>query len=258
MTEVQYFTRLSGEALAQCYRGAAGFEAILRPTEALVLSGQPHADFNYALLDESVHAAAALREFVGIAGTRGVPLIAMATPAAAATLEPVAAELGLQAAGSFPLMTRDGAMPERSETDYACRAATGEEDLLEANRILSLASGIPVEAVNAAYGPAVLGGAGFELFLASRKGEPICAVQTTRAGGGDVGIWAMVTPPAFQRQGAGRALLGHVLAHHVERGAKRFYLGSTAAGRKLYESFGFGAIGEWTVWLSGESSQAHG
>ncbi len=254
MSEISRLTRLSGEALVLCYRGARNFEAILRPTEALVLSGTPHADFNYAVIDESPHAEGALRDFVGVATARNVPLIVMATSAVAPRLGPVAEALGLDAGGSFPLMVRDAARPAQGDDRFTFRPVVDVSGLAVANRLLARASGIPEDAVNAAYGPLLLSSPGLDVFVAYRNGEPVCSVQTTRAGS-DVGIWAMVTPPEFQRQGAGRALLAHVLAHHGDRGAQRFYLGSTAAGQRLYESSGFVPLDEWTVWLSGASSQ---
>ena len=257
MTEASRLTRLTGEALALCYRGATGYEAILRPTEALVLSGAPHADFNYAVIDASPRAETVLREFAAIASARKLPLIVMAVSAVAERLRPVAAALGLQDGGTFPLMERDASMPALPSGEFECRQVTTDADRIASNQLLSRASGIPMDAVNAAYGPLVLSAPGLDVFIACRGGEPICSVQTTRAGA-DVGIWAMVTPPEFQRQGAGRALLAHALAHHVERGAQRFYLGSTAAGRRLYESAGFVLVDEWAVWLDGDSSQAHG
>ena len=257
MSETSYLTRLAGEALALCYRGATGYEAILRPTESLVLSGQPHADFNYAVIDTSPHAEDALREFVAVATARKLPLIVLVPSAAAPRLKPVAESIGLLDGGAFPLMTRNASMPEPPSPEFECRPVVDERGLRVANRILSRASGIPEDAVNAAYGPRLLSAPGLGLFVAYRKDEAVCAVQTTRDGA-DIGIWAMVTPPEFQRQGAGRALLAHVVAYHAKQGARRFYLGSTAAGRRLYESTGFAAIDEWSVWLSGTSSQAHG
>ena len=89
-----------------------------------------------------------------------------------------------------------------------------------------------------------------DVFLARRGAAPVAALQTTRFGA-TVGIWAMGTAPEHQRQGAGRALLGAAMAHHRARGAARFYLGATEAGRPLYERAGFRTVAEAAVWAVG-------
>jgi ribosomal protein S18 acetylase RimI-like enzyme len=64
-----------------------------------------------------------------------------------------------------------------------------------------------------------------------------------------VGIWYMATAPQYQRQGSGHALLTHVIAGAIERGADTFYLGATAAGYPLYERLGFRTVGTPSIWL---------
>jgi GNAT superfamily N-acetyltransferase len=125
---------------------------------------------------------------------------------------------------------------------------TNERELAESNGLLARAGGIPRDAVNRAFGSAVLSGPGVDVFVAYRGEQAVSSVQTTRAGK-DVGIWAMVTPPELQRQGAGRALLAQVLAHHLGEGTERFYLVSTPAGHRLYESVGFTAVDQWSAWV---------
>jgi hypothetical protein len=43
----------------------------------------------------------------------------------------------------------------------------------------------------------------------------------------------------------------------ILQGVSRFYLGSTAAGSKLYESLGFKPIAAWSVWAIGDSTQVN-
>jgi N-acetylglutamate synthase-like GNAT family acetyltransferase len=73
--------------------------------------------------------------------------------------------------------------------------------------------------------------------------------------GSTVGIWTMSTPPAKQRQGAGRAVLLAVMQDHAKRGAQTFYLIATEAGKPPYDNLGFETVDELSIWLVGESSQ---
>lgn len=254
MNLMRDLTRLTGDSIAMCYCGASGYEARIRPSETLVLSGQPYADLNYAVMDDSADAAQRLEEFVAVAGKRSLPFIVMATPGVTPKLAAVAHSLGLNEGGTFPLMIRDDSPPPDRASDFECRPVRDVKALHLANQLLSRASGIPEAAVHSAYGSRLLTTPGFKIFLAFKNREPICTVQTTQFGS-DVGIWGMVTPPELQRQGAGSTLLDFMIRYHLQRGAARFFLGSTLAGQRLYLGAGFKKIDEWTVWLNGVSSQ---
>lgn len=254
MNLTSHLTRLTGESIAKCYCGASGYEALIRPTETLVLSGQPYADLNYAVMDDSMDAPQRLEAFVTVAGKRSLPFIVMATPEVSPKLCSVARTLGLDEGGTFPLMIRDDSLPPKRASDFECHPVRDVKALHVANQLLSRASGIPEAAVHCAYGSILLTTPGFNIFIAYKNSEPICTVQTTQFGG-DVGIWGMVTPPELQRQGAGSALLDFIFTYHLQRGATRFFLGSTLAGKRLYQRAGFKKIDEWTVWLNGASSQ---
>ncbi len=96
-----------------------------------------------------------------------------------------------------------------------------------------------------------------DYFIARSEGAIWSFVQTTRMGS-YVGIWSMATPPEYQRQGAGRALLQAVLAYHQERGADFFYLMASSAGRALYQGVGFQETTRLTCWLRNTSAQVGG
>lgn len=65
--------RMAGEAAALYVRGGPGYEAHLTPTAWLVLSGQPVADFNIALIDQGSQAATRLRDYGPMLQTKGLP-----------------------------------------------------------------------------------------------------------------------------------------------------------------------------------------
>ncbi len=72
MDAVAEVNRLSGEALALCYRAAPGYYARLRRNSALVLSGEPFADLNYLLIGPEADAEEVLCEDFAVARERSV------------------------------------------------------------------------------------------------------------------------------------------------------------------------------------------
>jgi GNAT superfamily N-acetyltransferase len=244
-----------GEGLALCYRAAPGYEVQLTPQASLILSGEPVADLNYAVIDDGPHAEARLREFGHRIQARSLPIYVFLTDAVSSSLTPLAQSLGLQHVGEMPLMTHaPTALPAQSG-DYHCERVASEPDLQEANRVAASAFGLPEEAVQRAWGPIILDGAGVDIFLARHNGGAVSSVQTTRMGS-TVGIWAMGTTAIHQRKGAGQALLNHVMAYHVGRGAKLFFLCATAEGQPLYERVGFRTRAKTVVWLAGQTTHA--
>ena len=79
------------------------------------------------------------------------------------------------------------------------------------------------------------------------------SIVLTTGSGYVIGLWNMGTPPQFQRQGAGRALLEATMAYHLGRGARLFYLGATEVGKSLYERMDFRTLGEAAIWVMGET-----
>jgi GNAT superfamily N-acetyltransferase len=168
----------------------------------------------------------------------------------------VAHELCLQDEGKWPWMVyrpQTPAAPTRAGL-YEIDEVGDETALREANRVVAASFQIAPEALDRVFRPAVLEAAGFAFFMARRDGRPVSSAITTAHGRATVGIWAMATAPEAQRQGAGRALLDHVLAHHGRRGAERFYLFATEAGKPLYDRVGFRTVEEPALWLVGSAA----
>ena len=201
-----YLWRLTGEALALCYRAARGYEIRLTTEASLILSGEPVADLNYAILDAGPKVAERLREFSQVISTRELPIIVLITNQASELLTPIAIDLGFHYAVQIPLMTY---RPQAVDEDIGPFQISRVEDLgglQEMNYIIASGFSMPGESVVRTFGPEFLDGPGVDAFLAWRDGIAVSAVQTTRTGS-TVGIWAMATPPEHQRQGAGRRVM---------------------------------------------------
>ena len=94
-----------------------------------------------------------------------------------------------------------------------------------------------------------------DVFLASIEDDVVGTV-TVIYQGDTAGIWSMATDASAQRSGIGRRLLSTAMAEARTQGARRFFLGATPAGYRLYESLGFRTRVVTKVWASGETHQA--
>jgi GNAT superfamily N-acetyltransferase len=219
-----------------------------------VLSGEPVADFNYAIVDAHPNAEDQLRDFVGLARSKHLPLVVIVSEEAGDSLEPVAKRLRLHFAGRLPLMT-SAVAPGPTTTPFDVASVRTTSDLAESNQLIASAFALPPESVDRVFTSALLEAPGGEAFIVRQSGIPMSSVQTTRAGA-TVGIWSMATPPEHRRKGAGRAALAHAMASHASRGATLFYLLATEAGKPLYEHIGFRRISDAAIWVDGHSTQA--
>ena len=224
----------------------------------LALSGEPVADLNLGYVDRGPAAAAQLQDFAEAIRSRDVPALVLLSPAVANDLAPTARALGLQPAGSMPLMVFEPAAGSirPDPAGYRVEPATAA-DLPAIRQLVASAFSLPRTSVDQVLPPAVLDVPDLTLFLTLRAGEPVSTVAAT-CHGATIGLWNMATQPERQRQGAGRATLEAAIAYHRARGAQRFYLGATPAGKALYDRVGFQTLEETPIWMAGHSTQYTG
>jgi GNAT superfamily N-acetyltransferase len=84
--------------------------------------------------------------------------------------------------------------------------------------------------------------------------EPISVVWLTH--GEHIGVWEMMTPPEHRRRGAARAALTAALAQAWAPSTQGAFLWASPAGRPLYESLGFHALDEPSIWVTPGSEAA--
>lgn len=249
-----YIWRLAGEAIAVLLRATPGYEARLIQQASLILSGEPVADFNIAIIDRGSQSEDWLRQLGQVIHEWNLPILVFLTAEVSDQLAPVVHDLDLKHAGQIPLMTYDPSDTPIETTDYQIERVENEEELQDVSRILASAFELPLGSCNRVLGERLLEGLGLDIFLAREKSNVVSTLQSTRAGD-IVGIWSMGTMPEHQRKGAGRALIDYVLAFHHARGAKLFYLLATEVGKPLYERIGFHTTTEAAVWVAGHSTQ---
>ena len=221
------------------------------PQMCFAFSGESVANLNYSALwgaasDEDVDQ---LMEHLG-------DLDAMVVVSEASTdrLGPKLKEAGLLFGGACPLMTVELTATAPDEGPYRIEAVRDPEQLATMVNTLADAYALAPEYTSAAFGLAIMAEPDTTPSLAWREGEAHSAAITTRVGT-DIGIWAMGTAARFQRQGAGRALLGTVMSRLATEGAKRCFLFPSPAGRRLYDSLGFVEVDRSEIWLKGISTE---
>ena len=96
---------------------------------------------------------------------------------------------------------------------------------------------------------------GVDVYVGRLDGDAVGSVTLTYHGD-TCGIWAMGTDTVRQRGGIGRRLLSTAMAEARSRGIRRFFLGATPAGFRLYETLGYATVCSARVWVSGETHQA--
>lgn len=247
--------RLTNEALCSLLGQAAGFEAGARPGLQLALCNEPVADLNMLVVGAGADPGQ-FREMASACLDRGLPFLVMIFPEAGDELDHIASELGLVYAVEFPIMVRDDAPIEPGgNPDIEVTRAAGAADA-EANAdVMASAFSMPKESAQRAVPASFTNGPGADVYIARLHGEAVGSVTLTHHGDTS-GIWAMGTSAQLQRGGIGLRLLSTAIAQARERGARRFFLGATPAGYRLYEKLGFQDICATRVWVSGETHQA--
>lgn len=244
------------DALVSILRCSERFDACLHPGVTMVLSGEPFADLNCIVVDESPRKREWFSESVRTCTQAGIPFLAILGPSVADALTSAATELGLRYAAEFPLMVCELAeiKPVSSRGIEVVRAAS-LKDLKHSAVTLSRAFNLSEESVLRACPLKMVENPVVDVFVALFNGQPVSTVTTT-IHHEMVGIWAMGTEPARQRKGFGRSLLTEVMHDHMRRGARRFFLGATVAGKLLYERIGFVTQDVAHLWVAGQTSRA--
>jgi len=249
--------RLTGRAYVSYMDALPGGIGLLREGGWIALTGEPIASLNMAYIEDGSSAVDLLGEFVESIAATGHPAIVLMSDELAARVASQAERAGLQRADPLPLMTaRIGADLTVTSTPsgYTVARVQDEEGWAAVLSLQAETFVMPIDALRRAMDLAILNSDVFDLFLATRDAVPFSTV-TTATVDGVTSLWAMATPPAKQRQGAGRAAFMAALAYHRARGVERFFLAASPAGRPLYERCGFAPIGDTAMWVCDPSGR---
>ena len=248
-------SRLTNDALTTFLGEAALFEAAARPGLHLALSTGLGADLNMLTV-----AAGAdhehFRDMVSSCLRRDLPFLVMVFPEAGGAFDELAANLGLVYALDIPIMVRDDLPLEPSgNPEVEVGRAHGAEDADACADVMVSAYSMPKDSVRRATPQSLFDTTGADVYIARFHGEVVGSVTLTYHGD-TCGIWAMGTVAARQRGGIGRRLLSAAMVKARDSGSRRFFLGASPAGFRLYEGLGFETVCSARVWVSGGTHHA--
>lgn len=247
--------RLTNDALTTFLGHAARYEAAARPGLQLVLTNEPVADLNMLVVGAGADDEH-FRDMVNSCLGRDLPFLLMIFPEAGGAIDEVAADLGLVHAVDFPFMVRDDLPLEPSgKPDFEVVRAHGADDVEASADVLASAYNMPRDSVLRALPGSFFETTGADVYIARLDGEAVGSVTLTYHGD-TCGIWAMGTDAARQRGGIGRRLLSAAMVQARSSGIRRFFLGATPAGYRLYEGLGFETVCSARIWVSGETHQS--
>jgi GNAT superfamily N-acetyltransferase len=253
-TNVASLLKIAGDDLVLLFKNSPGFYVETQNAAALALSGEPAADLNFAVIAAGPDTERCLLKFFETTRKLSVPCMFLVENAGDENVVVVAERAGLILGGTVPLMVCEANLPAVTSPAVTIRRASTTLELAGAQQLISKTFSLPLNNVETVFCERLMAQPDIDIFVAFRGEKPVCTVQTTRSGS-MAGIWCMATDPDHQRQGLGRATLLYAMQQVVDRGIESFYLFATDAGRPLYQSVGFQTMANFTVWLSGESSQ---
>ena len=247
--------RLTNDALTTFLGEAANYEAAARPGLQLALSNEPVADMNMLVVGPGADRHH-FRRMANSCLDRKLPFLVMIFPEAGGTFDDIATDLGLVYAVDFPIMVRNDLPLEPSgNPDVEVVRATAATDADASADVMASAYSMPKDSVLRALPASLFATTGADVYVARINGEPVGTVTMTYHGE-TCGIWAMGTDTARQRAGIGLRLLSTAIVQARKSGTRRFFLGATPAGYRLYKGLGFETVCSARVWVSGETHQA--
>ncbi|MET8352081.1 MULTISPECIES: GNAT family N-acetyltransferase [unclassified Micromonospora] len=134
--------------------------------------------------------------------------------------------------------------PDTAQRELVRQVGADESDLY--TEALTRGFDAPEGIFGSLMGGAVLDADPITGYLAEELGRPVGTGLGMRTAG-VVGVFNIAVVPSARGGGFGRAITEAVLRDGIAAGADAAYLHSSAMGRPLYESMGFGLVENWTV-----------
>ena len=265
--------RTTGESLVQLFGGECKTNDTFAQlsgnlgTAAWALTGLPYPDLNMGIVSAEANRENSMNNVVQRCNARKIPCLVLSHDA-----DDLCREMGMQEVGFFPLMHLSANCVVQHEDDGACKLATCDSEVQEGNLVVSSAFGLPVEAIDYAFGNGVPKESTVRVYIAKREcaatqahaadqassadrtgasdrtGRVVCSLRISQVGQIAV-LWCMATEPSLQRQGIGKRLLRFALSAEKELGAVQMLLLATPNGLHLYQAVGFKTVAQASAFL---------
>ena len=148
--------RTTGESLVQLFGGECKTNDTFAQlsgnlgTAAWALTGLPYPDLNMGIVSAEANRENSMNNVVQRCNARKIPCLILSHDA-----DDLCREMGMQEVGVFPLMLLSANCVVQHEDDGACKLATCDSEVQEGNLVVSSAFGLPVEAIDYAFGNGV-------------------------------------------------------------------------------------------------------
>lgn len=126
--------------------------------------------------------------------------------------------------------------------------ATSDNEVSQANQTVSLAFGIPRQAIDAAFGSMLPTHSGLRIYVAKHSERVVCSLKISRIES-ESGLWFMATESQLQREGIGKRILRFAMANEALLGAEQLLLLATHDGLPLYQQVGFTIVARAIAFL---------
>jgi GNAT superfamily N-acetyltransferase len=248
--------RLTAQGFATFLGEGDKAECVAYPGVSSVLCHEPVTDLNCVIAGHGANEDDRFRTLCRSALSQGVPFLAIVYPEAGERTGEIAEEIGLVYAVDFPIMVHeDSPIEPVGSEEVEIRRASGAAGAADLARVLAIAFSMPEDSVLRALPPSLTESPAIDVYLAYEGDRAVGSVVLTHHGDTS-GVWAMGTDTSLQKRGIGRRLLSSVMAEARAGGTRRFFLGATPAGYRLYESLGFQTRCTTKVYAAGQTNQA--
>jgi len=175
------------------------------PGRVFVLSGADHVDLNQVALYRPAGRELAT-ETVSLAFDAGVPVLLAVSSTVSEDVSDALATGGFLRTSKREALFWSPHLPPEADSPFVIeRVATGRTHAA-ARFVFASVHGYSAAMVDAAYGPRLLAHNDVDAWVAWEGNTPVGAVYITTVDG-TLGVFEMMTVPAYRRRGVGRALL---------------------------------------------------
>lgn len=243
--------RTTGESLVQLFGGECKTNDTFAQlsgnlgTAAWALTGLPYPDLNMGIVSAEANRENSMNNVVQRCNARKIPCLILSHDA-----DDLCREMGMQEVGFFPLMHLSANCVAQHEDDGACKLATCDYEVQEGNLVVSSAFGLPVEAIDYAFGNGIPKDSRVRVYVSKRSNRVVCSLRISQVGS-VAGLWCMATEAGLQHQGIGKKLLQYALLAEKKLGVQDFVLLATPDGFPLYSKLGFETKEQATAFLVG-------
>lgn len=236
-----------GYGLLDLFRASPGVSTVFSGHCFQVLSGCVSPQFNASLILHSPHAHESIRLCCHRAAKRRVSATLLCAGFSDDETSTIPVEPNWQEQESLPLMYCTGS-PTAGPTELDFQLAQSTADLLKTHQIIASAYGIPEPDVARAFPVEIVTQREISIFLASRFGDCIGCVQTTRRKNVAV-FWSLAVNPGHQSRGNGEFLLRSAMHCLKDWGADHFLMLGAPGPRYRFESLGFRTVDSARVYV---------